>query len=109
MPWGWLWTLIIVVTGLLDFLVRLATNFDMTSVVPAEAVLFLSTGLVLWALKRRRPARARWQGVVQGALVALFALTGLRAGLWAGGLPVARANVAIVVVGVLWGAAAVRR
>jgi hypothetical protein len=85
MPWGWGWTLIILAAGLGDLAVRLITDFDMTLVVRAEAVLFLVTGLVLWLLRRRSGARARWARALQWGLVALFVLTGLRAALWAGG------------------------
>jgi len=99
--WGWRWTLLILAVALADFAVRLATRFNMAWVVPAEAILCLGTSLALSVLHDRQPAQVRWQFRLQQIGVAAFALAGLRAALWAGGLPVARANLAVSIVGAL--------
>lgn len=101
MPWGWRWTLLVLAVTLADLAVRLATGFDMAWVVPVEAILFLGASLVLSVLHDRQPAQVRWQLRVQQVVVAGFALAGLRAALWAGGLPVASANVGIAILGAL--------
>ena len=109
MSWWWRWTLLILAVTLADFAVRVATRFSMAWVVPAEAILFLGTSLALWRLHDRAPAPVPWQSTVQRVLVAAFALAGLRAALWAGGLHVARANVVILTAGALLLALAVIR
>jgi hypothetical protein len=109
MRWGWQWTLIILAVGLVDFAVRFGTGFNMVWVLRGEAVLFLGTGLALWMLQRRTPAQIRWQRRVQRVLAALFGLGGLRAALWGSGVAVARANVVVLILGVLVGAVAWRR
>jgi len=109
MRWGWKWTFVILAAGAIDFAVRFATGFDMARVVPAETVLFLGTGAVLWALLRHEPASVRWQLRLQRVLVAAFALAGLRAGLWAAGLPVATANIIVGLAGIALVAVAVAR
>jgi hypothetical protein len=106
MRWGWQWTLIILAVGLADFAARFGTGFNMVWVVRSEAVLLLGGGLALWILQRRNPAQIRWQRRVQRVLVALFGLGGLRAALWASGMAVARANVVVLVLGVLVGTVA---
>lgn len=109
MSWWWRWTLLILAVTLADFAVRVATRFSMAWVVPVEAILFLGTSLALWRLHDRAPAPVPWQSTVQRVLVAAFALAGLRAALWAGGLHVARANVVILTAGALLLALAVIR
>ena len=109
MSWWARWTLLILAVTLADFAVRLASRFSMAWVVPAEAILFLGTSLALWLLHDRARASVPWQFTLQRVLVAAFALAGLRAALWAGGLPVARANVVILTVGALLLALAVIR
>jgi hypothetical protein len=99
--WGWQWILLILVVGLADLAVRFATNFNMDWVVRAEAVLFLGASVALWVLHHRKPAPVRWQLRVQQILVAAFALAGLRATLWAGGLQIATANLIVLVIGAL--------
>ena len=108
MSWRWRWTLLILAVTLADLAVRLATRFSMAWVVPAEAMLFLGTSLALWRLHDRAPAPVPWQSTLQRVLVAAFALAGLRAALWAGGLHVARANVVVLTVGALLALAVVR-
>ena len=109
MPWGRQWMLLILVVTLADGAVRFATNFAMVWVVRAEAILFLGASLALRVLLDRRPAQVRWQLGLQRALVAAFALAGLRAALWAAGLHVARANIVVLVVGALLVALAIVR
>ena len=109
MEWGWRWTLFILIVGAADFAVRLVTGFNPLWVVRAEAVLFLGASVTLWVFLREKPAQVRWHLWIQRALVALFALAGLRAALWALGLPVARANVIVLVVAVVLGGLALRR
>ena len=109
MCWWWRLTLLILAVTLADFAVRVATRFSMAWVVPAEAILFLATSLALWRLQNRAPAPVRWQSTLQRVLVAAFALAGLRAALWAGGLHVARANVVVLTAGALLLALAVIR
>lgn len=101
MHWGWKWTGVFLLIGLLDYGVRLLTHFDMSIVVPAEAVLFLGSSLLLWRLQRRSPAPVHWQHLVQLILVASFALGGLRSALWALGLAVSTANLIVLVMGVI--------
>ncbi|NIM51737.1 MAG: hypothetical protein GTN78_25835 [Gemmatimonadales bacterium] len=101
MSWGLRWTILLLAVALADFGIRFATGFDVVWVVRAEAILFLGTALALWGLHRRRPPQVRWQFGLQQILAAAFALAGLRAALWAGGLPVAAANLVVLVVGVL--------
>jgi len=108
MEWGWRWILLILIIGAADFAVRLITGFNMVWVVRAEAVLFLGAGITLWVFQREKPAQVRWHLWTQRVVVALFALAGLRAALWALGLPVARANVIVVVVAVVLGGLALR-
>ena len=107
--WWWRWTLLILAVTLADLAVRVVTRFSMAVVVPAEAILFLATSLALWRWHHRAPAPVRWQSALQRVLVAAFALAGLRAALWAGGLHVARANVVILTAGALLLALAVIR
>jgi hypothetical protein len=104
---AWRWTFLVFAVALADFAVRIATNFDMVWVVRAEAILFLGTSLALWLWHNRRPAQVRWQVGLQRMLVAAFALAGLRAALWAGGLEVAKANLVVLIVGAVLVAVAV--
>ena len=109
MEWGWRWTLFILIVGAADFAVRLITGFNMVWVVRAEAALFFGASVTLWVFHRGKPAQVRWQLWLQRVLVALFALAGLRAALWALGLPVARANVIALIVAVVLGGVTLRR
>jgi hypothetical protein len=109
MHWGWKWTIIFLATGLVDYGLRLATRFNMDWVVPLEAVLFFGAGYLFWRLERRNPAQVPWQHVVQLVVVASFALGGLRSALWALGLPVSRANLVILLLGVALAGIAWRR
>lgn len=99
MRWGWKWAGITAVVGLLDVAVRFATDYSMIRVVRAEAVLLLGAALLLWFLRRARPAPTPRQHTIQLAIVASFFLGGLRAALWAGGMPVERANLVIALIG----------
>ena len=108
MEWAWRWALFILIVGAADFAVRLVTGFNMAWVVRAEAVLFLGAGVTLWVFQREKPAQVRWHLWTQRVLVAVFALAGLRAALWALGMPVARANVIVAVAAVVLGGLAIR-
>jgi hypothetical protein len=100
MHWAWKWTIVFLVVGLVDYGVRWATRFNMDWVVPLEAVLFFGSSFLFWQLTRRNPAQVPWQHTVQLVVVASFVLGGVRSALWALGLPVSRANLIILVLGV---------
>jgi hypothetical protein len=109
MHWGWLWGAIFLTVGLLDFAARLGTGWSMTWVTRAEAALLLSAAFGLLILHRRSPPRAARARVVQLGLVASLALGGLRAALWAMGMPVQQANLAIGVLALVGGASVLWR
>jgi len=77
-------------------------------VVRAEAALFLATSLGFLLLHLRRPTQG-WARAIQLGLVASFLLGGLRATLWALGMPVHRANLVIAILAVVGGALALWR
>ncbi len=104
MHWAWQWSVVFFVVALLDVAVRLGTGFDMVWIVRADALLFLGASLTLLRLQRVRPALAGWQRALQGALMAALALGGLRATLWALGLPLQRANAMVLAAAVIGGA-----
>jgi hypothetical protein len=109
MHWGWLWGAILLAVGLLDFAVRLGTGWSMAWVIRAEAALFLSATFGLLMLHRSRPPRAAWARIVQVGLAASFALGGLRAALWAMGMPVHQANLVIGLLALVGGASVLWR
>jgi hypothetical protein len=87
-----------------DFAARFAFDFDMDRVVPFEAVLFLAgAGTLLWAAGRDKPISPRARRLDLW-LALVFGLAGVRAGLWAGGMPVYIANLVILVLGIFLGA-----
>ena len=94
--------------GLFDVAMRLGSGWSMVWVVRAEAALFLATSLGLLMLYLRRPTQG-WARAVQLGLAASFLLGGLRATLWALGMPVHRANLVIVILAVVGGALALWR
>lgn len=109
MHWGWLWGAILLTVGLLDLAVRLGTSWSMVWVIRAEAALLLSAAFGLLMVYRRRSPGAARARVVQLGLIASLALGGLRAALWAIGMPVQQANLVIGILAlvgvasVLWG------
>ena len=94
--------------GLLDVAIRLGYGWSMVWVVRAEAALFLATSLGFLLLHLRRPTQG-WARTVQLGLAASFLLGGLRATLWALGMPVHRANLVIAILAVVGGALALWR
>jgi hypothetical protein len=109
MHWGWLWGAILLTVGLLDFVVRLGTGWSMVWVIRAEAALFLSASFGLLVLHRRRPPQAVQARMVQVGLAASLALAGLRAALWAMGMPVQQANLVTGVLALAAGASVLWR
>jgi hypothetical protein len=101
--WAWLWGAILLAIGILDVAVRLVTAWSMEWVVRAEAALLLSTAFGLLMLHRRRPASTARARVIQLGLVASLTLGGLRAALWAMGMPVQYANLAIGILALVGG------
>ena len=91
---------VLMAVGLLDVAIRLGSGWSMVWVVRAEAALFLATSLGLLFLHLRRPTRG-WARAVQLGLSASFLLGGLRAALWALGMPVFRANLVIAILAVV--------
>ena len=108
MHWGWLWSAVLLAVGLLDGGIRLATGWSMVWVVRAEATLLLAASVGLLMLHWHRPARGRGR-MIQVGLAASLALGGLRAALWALGMPVPRANLVIAILAVVGGALALWR
>jgi hypothetical protein len=88
-----------------DIAVRLGTGFDMLWVARVEGPLFLGASLLLLRLQRRSPSVARWRRVFETGVVIALALAGLRALLWASGLPVNRANIVVLAVAAVGAAA----
>jgi hypothetical protein len=101
--WAWLWGAVLLAIGILDIAVRLVTAWSMEWVVRAEAALLLSTAFGLLMLHRRRPASTTRARVIQLGLVASLTLGGLRAALWAMGMPVQYANLAIGILALVGG------
>jgi hypothetical protein len=100
-----LWVATIAAVATVDVVVRFLLAFRLEQVLWAETVLFLAGGTVLVRLLPHAPTRS-WLRMVQLLLAAGFLLGGLRAGLWAAGIPVAVANATILVAAVLAGTVA---
>jgi hypothetical protein len=92
------WGLVIVAAATVDLTVRFAARFDLARVLQLEAVLFPAAALALLALMRREPRAAGWARAWRVGLILAFLLGGLRAGLWASGMPVHLANLAVLAV-----------
>ncbi len=86
--------------GIIELAVRFAIPFELRRVLVVEAVVFLGAGVVSGMLVRRS-VQVGWRYALQWALVGAFVLAAVRAGLWAAGVPVARANQIIGLLGVL--------
>lgn len=95
------WIGVIAAATAADLVVRFVLPLDQTGVLRVEAILFPLTGLALLALFRAGPRLSPGWRRAQIVAVAAFSLAGLRAGLWAGGVPVNRANLAALGVGAL--------
>jgi hypothetical protein len=95
-----LWVATIVAVATVDVAVRFMLAFRLEQVLWAETVLFLTGGTVLVRLLPHTSTRP-WLRMVQLLLAAGFLLGGLRAGLWAAGMPVTVANATIFVAAVL--------
>ena len=100
-----LWVATIAAVATVDVVVRFLLAFRLEQVLWAETVLFLAGGTVLFRLLPHVSTRP-WLRMVQLLLAAGFVLGGLRAGLWAAGMPVAIANATILVAAVLAGTVA---
>ena len=87
------WILIISVSAAADWLVRILTDFDMTRVFAAEALIFPVSALALGLLRWRSPASGRKTRALQTVLVWAFALAGLRAAMVAFGSSYLWANI----------------
>jgi hypothetical protein len=85
----------------IDLFVRFGLPFQMTTVLVAEAILFPVTGFVFLWLLRRSPGKVGFPRRLQLLTIAAFFLAGLRAGLWASGVPIGMANIAVLMVAVL--------
>lgn len=100
-----LWIVTIVAVAGVDLFVRFVVDFRLARVLWVEAALFVTAGWVLLRLAPHDPGRA-WERWVHLVLVAGFMLGGLRAGLWAAGLPVAWANAIVLAAGAVAAGAA---
>ena len=92
------WILLFATTAAIDVAVRFAMSFELRRVLLVEAVLFLMAAGIIGALARRSP-QTGWRHVLQWVIAGGLILAALRAGLWAAGLPVARANLVIAGLG----------
>lgn len=98
----WLvWTGLVAAITAIDLAARFALPFSLQRVLVVEAVLFFLGALATLALSARPPQASGWRRVLQRILAAGLVLAALRAALWAAGLPVARANLIILVLGVV--------
>jgi peptidoglycan/LPS O-acetylase OafA/YrhL len=105
-----LWIGIILAVTAIDLGVRFGMSFEIMRVIRIEAVLFLLTSVVLFALYRSNPRTIGRRRTIQIVLVASFALAGIRAAIWAAGQPVFWANLAILILaGVIIGVFTIRR
>jgi uncharacterized membrane protein YfcA len=99
---------VVIASVIADFAGRWALDFDMGRVIPFEALLFLAGGgVLLLAAKRDKPDSARALRLDLWVALA-FGLAGVRAGLWAAGMPVYVANLVILVLGIFLGVRLIR-
>ena len=101
------WILIISISAVADWSVRILTEFDMPRVFAAEALIFPVSALALGLLRWRSPASGRKTRALQTVLVWAFALAGLRAAMVAFGSSYLWANIvpsclAVLGIGVWW-------
>jgi len=93
----WRWGAVLLVVGVIDLAVRFGTGFNMVWIVRVEGPLFCAASLVLLRMYRQRSALGRWQRGMQAFLVIALGLAGIRAMVWAVGLPVEAANLLVLV------------
>ena len=84
-----------------EVLVRFAIPFNLTRVLVVEALLFFAAASVIIILIQRPPFALGWRRRLQWILFWFFILGGMRAAIWALGQPVMRANMAILLLGVV--------
>lgn len=97
------WMMVLAVTAGLDLAVRFLLPFSMPRVLAVEAVLFPLAGLFLLRMMSREAASRRSLRLVQAILAVSLLLAGLRSFLWALGVPIQMANLAIVAsAGLVW-------
>jgi hypothetical protein len=85
----------------IDLVSRFALPFNLQRVLVVEAVLFFVGALATLTLSTRPPRPSGWRRVLPRLLAGGLLLAAFRAALWAAGMPVARANLIILVLGVV--------
>src|SRR5574341_1907394 len=93
------WVLLFGMIAAIELTVRFLLPFDLRRVLIVEAGLFLGAGVTTWALVLRSPQSFGWRRVAQWSLAGGLILAAIRATLWASGMPVARANLVIALLG----------
>lgn len=97
------WMVVLAVTAALDLAVRFLLPFRMSRVLAFEAVLFPLAGWFLLRMMSRQAAPRRSLRLVQAILAVSLLLAGLRSFLWALGVPIQMANVAVLAsAGLVW-------
>lgn len=84
-----------------EALVRFAIPFNLMRVLVVEALLFFAAAIVIIILIQRPPLALGWCRGLQWILVWFFILGGIRAAIWALGQPVMRANMAVLLFGIV--------
>ncbi len=95
------WLALFGVVAAVELTVRVALPFKLQRVLVVEAVLFLTSALVMLGLLARTPRRTGWRRVLPWILGGGFVLAALRSALWAAGQPVMRANIVVLVLAVI--------
>ncbi|MFG1691774.1 hypothetical protein ACGF5M_06450 [Gemmatimonadota bacterium] len=95
------WLGVCAATTAIDLFARIGLHLSVNRALWVEAVLLLAAGLVLSILLRRGPSITGVTRIAQLLVVAVFFMGGLRAGLWAGGWSVERANLLVLTVTVI--------
>jgi hypothetical protein len=90
----------IALVATVDLSVRFLVDFRLDRVLWTEAVLFIAAGTLLLA-SGPRSAPVGWRRFVQVCLAVGFLLGGIRAGLWAAGVPVTAANATVLIIGLV--------
>ena len=95
------WATLFGVIVVAEALVRFAIPFNLTRVLVVEALLFFAAAIVIIILIQQPPFASGWRRGLQRILLWFFILGGIRAAIWASGQPVMRANMAILVFGIV--------